>query len=291
LEELRRAGERAGFYVELITTHHINRIAEFDALLIRATTRVNHPTYEAARRAHAEGLVVIDDPWSILRCSNKVYLYERLARARVRQPRSWLFYRGEAWRERHPQLSFPLVLKRPEGSFSTGVFKVASADELDAQLEAQWGEGELLIGQEFLPTAFDWRVGVLEHEPLFACQYFMAPGHWQIYQWSGAPVVEGRPSPLAGDARGVPLSEVPPAVLSAAVRAASLMGEGLYGVDLKVVGEHVYVIEVNDNPNLDRGVEDEVEGVRLYQRVIDALMSKIERAREVEVMRRGPLPH
>ena len=39
---------------------------------------------------------------------------------------------------------------------------------------------DLLLAQKFMPTDFDWRVGVLDGEPLFVCQYQMAQGHWQI---------------------------------------------------------------------------------------------------------------
>src|SRR5262245_37265394 len=35
-------------------------------------------------------------------------------------------------------------------------------------------ETDLLLTQKFLPTEFDWRVGVLAGEPLFVCQYRMA---------------------------------------------------------------------------------------------------------------------
>ena len=33
------------------------------------------------------------------------------------------------------------------------------------------------------------------------------------------------------------------------------MGDGLYGVDLKQTSKGVYVIEVNDNPNIDAGLK------------------------------------
>ena len=31
-----------------------------------------------------------------------------------------------------------------------------------------------------MPTQFDWRVGVLNRQPLYVCQYFMSKNHWQI---------------------------------------------------------------------------------------------------------------
>ena len=40
--------------------------------------------------------------------------------------------------------------------------------------EALFEDTDLLLAQKFMPTDFDWRVGVLDGEPLFVCQYQMA---------------------------------------------------------------------------------------------------------------------
>jgi hypothetical protein len=82
-----KAAETLGVGVECITREDSNRLSEFDALFIRETTNVDHHTYRMARKAAAEGLVVIDDPESILRCSNKVYLAEVLTRHKIPAPR------------------------------------------------------------------------------------------------------------------------------------------------------------------------------------------------------------
>ena len=47
-------------------------------------------------------------------------------------------------------------------------------------------------------------------------------------------------------------------MLNTALKAANLIGDGLYGVDLKQIGKKVYVIEVNANPNIDAGMEDQI---------------------------------
>ena len=52
-------------------------------------------------------------------------------------------------------------------------------------------DSELVLAQEFLYTPFDWRIGVLAGEPLYACKYFMARKHWQIYDHSGNKTREG----------------------------------------------------------------------------------------------------
>jgi hypothetical protein len=88
LRRFESAAEKAGFGVELIDRDDYSRIGEFDALFIRETTYVNHHTFRFAQRAAADGLVVIDDPQSILRCTNKVYLAEALEAHRVPIPRT-----------------------------------------------------------------------------------------------------------------------------------------------------------------------------------------------------------
>ena len=50
-----------------------------------------------------------------------------------------------------------------------------------AGLERLLSRSDLVVVQSFMPTEFDWRVGVFDRQPLFVCRYFMAEGHWQIY--------------------------------------------------------------------------------------------------------------
>jgi len=61
-----------------------------------------------------------------------------------------------------------------------------------------------------------------------------------------------------------------------ALKAANLIGNGLYGVDVKQSGDRFYVIEVNDNPNIDAGVEDAVLKQELYRRIMSVLLRRIE---------------
>src|SRR5205823_14446783 len=83
-----------GMRTEIVGRDAIERLPEFDALFIRDTTRVNHYTYQFARRAANEGLVVIDDPDSTVRATNKVFLYELLSRHRIPLPRSLFVHRA-----------------------------------------------------------------------------------------------------------------------------------------------------------------------------------------------------
>ncbi|MBF2976334.1 RimK family alpha-L-glutamate ligase, partial [Pseudomonas aeruginosa] len=67
-----------------------------------------------------------------------------------------------------------------------------------------------------------------------------------------------------------------PAVLELALEAAGRIGDGLYGVDLKQAGDKVLVIEVNDNPNIDAGIEDGQLGDELYRRILQAFVQRLE---------------
>ena len=61
-----------------------------------------------------------------------------------------------------------------------------------------------------------------------------------------------------------------------ATRASGLIGNGLYGVDLKQVGDRVLVIEVNDNPSIDHGYEDAALGKELYRVIMAEFMRRLE---------------
>ncbi|MFB6317780.1 GNAT family N-acetyltransferase [Saccharicrinis sp. FJH54] len=275
LEKFKAAADRAGFYMEYITKDDINRLSEFDALFIRETTNVNDYTYRFSRTAYAEGLVVIDDPWSILRCSNKIYLYERMVLNRIPIPASRVLAKSQFKAADADALIYPLVLKQPDGSFSKGVSKVHSKEELLESLKILFKKSELIIAQQFLPSEFDWRIGILDGQPLFACKYFMAKGHWQIYNW------KGKKDDMEGMSATMPVSEVPEKVMKVALKGASLMGDGLYGVDLKEVNGEVFLIEINDNPNIDSGIEDVVLKKELYDRIMLSFLNRIELSRNI----------
>ncbi|UJX40746.1 RimK family protein [Desulfovibrio sp. JY] len=269
LKRFVKAAETLGVGVELITKDDSNRLSEFDALFIRETTNVDHHTYRMARKAVAEGLVVIDDPESILRCSNKVYLAEVLTRHKIPAPRTVIAH-CKNLDHILEELSLPCVLKQPDSAFSQGVVLARESDVMMAEARRFLAKSDLVIAQEYLPSDFDWRIGILDRRPLFACKYYMASGHWQILSKDKS----GRD--IYGRVETLPVGKVPRKVISAALKAADAIGDGLYGVDLKQVGDKVYVIEVNDNPNIDAGYEDEVLQDELYLRVVEVFLKRIE---------------
>ena len=268
LAQFIRAARAEGMDAELITARDFGRIAEFDALLIRETTNVNHHTYRFAHRAASEGLVVIDDPDSILRCTNKIYLSELLTRQRIATPASVILSRDELDRAEQ-QLGYPMVLKLPDGAFSTGVFKVGNREAFEAKAAQLFCDSELILAQAYTYTEFDWRIGVLNGEILYACRYYMSRGHWQIVDHSKGKPREGAFDTLLPE-------QVPKNVVRTALKAANAIGRGLYGVDLKQSGNKVLVIEVNDNPNIDAGVEDKVSGIELYRRIMREFIRRLD---------------
>lgn len=276
LQRFKKAAEETGFYTEFITRKDYNRICEYDALFIRETTDVSNYTYQFSRYAYAEGLVVIDDPWSILRCSNKMYLNERMHKGRIHIPKSWLLMKSGSIKQQIQGLVYPIILKKPDSCFSLGVYKVNNREELLETLKVLFSSSDLVIAQEYIRSDFDWRIGIMDGKPLFASKYYMAKDHWQIYNWNSSNI-----NNLAGDFETVPIDAVPPAIVETALKGSSFIGDGLYGVDLKYVDGKVYLIEINDNPNIDADIEDAVLKDDLYRTVMQSFLSRIERARNI----------
>lgn len=273
LKNFFRAAEKIGFYTEFITKEDYSRLTEFDALFIRTTTNVNDYTYQFSRYAYAEGLAVIDDPWSILKCANKIYLSENMKKEGVRTPKTLFLVKGMDYSRITEELDFPIVLKEPDNAFCLGVFKVNNMAELTSTLERVFEKSKLILAQQFVRSDFDWRIGVLDNAPLFACKYYMADKHWQISKWN-----KDRSNCLNGRFETFPIASVPKDVIKTAIKAAAAMGDGLYGVDLKEVDGKVYVIEVNDNPNIDFRVEDRILKKELYSKVMYSLYRRLERS-------------
>ena len=275
LKQFIAVGKDLGIEVDPIYKHDYPRLAEYDGLFIRETTAPDDHTYRFAHKAEREGIVVIDDPTSILRCTNKIYLHDLLRSKKIGVPRSEILYRDDAKQLKSlpEKISFPLVLKIPDGSFSRGVVKVEDVPELERAAAQLFQSTALLIAQEFLYTEYDWRVGVLNHEALYACRYYMSRGHWQIYNHAA------RGAARSGGFDTLAVKDAPPEVVKLALRATSPIGGGLYGVDIKQTRDRLVVIEVNDNPSIDAGVEDGQLGHELYRRIMQEFLRRMERKR------------
>lgn len=270
LQEFKRAAERIGFYVEFLGPEDYRRVTEFDALFLRETTDVNHHTYDFSRYAFAEGLIVIDDPWSILKCSNKVFLYELLHKHDIPIPATRIVTRNNRKDRAFESLPYPLIMKQPDSSFSRGVFKVEDHAAFLDKAKELLKQSDMILIQEYIETTFDWRIGLLHHEVLFACKYHMIPNDFRIVDYDA----EGHE--IESLYEGIDLDDVPAVVLDLAIRSSRLIGDGLYGVDIKQRGDDCYVIEINDNPSIDHGIEDKVLGPALYDKIMREFYRRIE---------------
>ena len=135
----------------------------------------------------------------------------------------------------------------PDSTFSFGVKKAKTEEEAQTFLDDMFKESDLLIAQEYCFTDFDWRIGILDNEVIYVCKYFMAKGHWQIYNWSA------NKSNQEGMFECVPIEQTPTAVLDVAQKVVKRLGPGLFGVDIKEKDGKTMVIEINDCPNIDHG--------------------------------------
>jgi glutathione synthase/RimK-type ligase-like ATP-grasp enzyme len=263
-----KAAEALGIQSSTITRDDYNHVAEYDALFIRETTNVHHHTYRFARTAAIKNPVVMDDPDSILKCTNKVYLAELMEKNNIPVPKTIIVHKDNL-DELPRMLKFPIILKMPDSCLSQGVHKAKNQEELHRLAKDMFSKSDLIIAQEFMPTEYDWRIGIIDGKPFYACRYYMARNHWQITEWKDGNTRHGNHACF-------PLSEVPPKVLSTAVKAAGLIGKGLYGVDMKEIKGKPYVIEINDNPSLDAGVEDNLLKDELYRHVMQVFLNRIQ---------------
>lgn len=271
LKQFEKAAEQLGIATDLVTRKDYIRLPEYDALFIRETTAVDHHTYKFAKRAEAEDMVVVDDPTSILRCTNKIYLADLLSTNRVPTPKTVILNQPneQSLEKLVGDIGFPIILKIPDGSFSRGIVKVESTAELQGEAKKLLQDSALLLAQEFMYTEYDWRIGVFNNKPLYACRYYMVRNHWQIYQHGGAATKSGGFDTL-------PTFEAPKVVLDLAVKATRLIGNGLYGVDIKQAGDRAVVIEVNDNPSIESGIEDQYLGEQLYTEIVSEFLRRME---------------
>ncbi|MEO8933318.1 MAG: RimK family alpha-L-glutamate ligase, partial [Xanthomarina sp.] len=261
--------EKMNIYAEVIEPKDLSRLSSFDALFIRQSTEVNNEAYAFARKAQQEGIALIDYPDAILKCCNKVYMAEALNNANIATPKTVIVHKDNK-NDVLKQVGLPCVLKAPDSTFSFGVKKAKTEEEYHSLVCDMLKESDLIIAQEFCPSDYDWRIGILDDKPFFACKYYMAKDHWQIYNWNAK-----KKDDQDGNADCLAIEDVPKEILDMAIKSAKLMGKGLYGIDIKVVNKKPIVIEINDNPNIDFGVEDRFYGDLIYTEILTAFKNRL----------------
>ena len=241
---------------------------QWDGLFLRCRPRFGNRAHRLAERFWSAGLPVIDSPKDILIDLDKVLQGEIWKKAGLRRPATIIAVEDEADAAAiGAQLGFPVVVKTPDGAFCDGVECAGNVQDLDLLLELLHASHRRLVCQEWIECDYDWRIGVLEGEPLYACKYYRAKGDWRIIKPSINKSVEGRH-------RTISLSDVPPEVTQMAVDAARASGVSLAGVDIKRSSAPV-LIEINANPTIEHGIEDAREGDAVWERIALWFKSRI----------------
>lgn len=273
-----------------VTCGNYERLQElnFDALLIRQTTSLTNAAYKLSCLTARHKIPVIDDPASIEACCDKLEMAMRFANAELPTPNNRAInIRSLNWesinviKKQIAPFGYPVVLKDPGSCFSRGVFKADNEIELIAILRRLQARTPFIQIQEFVPTRFDWRVGILNNRVIYCCQYNMVPGHWQVIKHKDDGTY------IDGSYITIKPSMWPADICSLAIHASACVGTGLYGVDIKETKRGPLVIEVNDNPSIDTGEEDKYGNV--WEAILEhfrRLVSKGERLHYVPDTRR-----
>lgn len=268
-----KAGTELGVECSIIGKEDYIHLNDYDGLFIRETTDIDNHTFKFAIKAETLGLDVIDDPGSIRKCCDKVFQSNLYYDHNVPTPQTEWVFRGNknSLYTLPDRLSYPIVLKVPNSSFSRGVVKVNNWEELVMETNILFHQSDVLIAQEYVYTPFDWRIGIIGGEPLFVCKYFMSRGHWQIYNHSkDAEEKSGRFETML-------VEDAPKEIVDLALSTAALIGDGFYGVDIKDKDGRLVVIEVNDNPSVESEIEDLRLGDALYKHIIREFIDRRER--------------
>jgi len=269
LQNFKLAAEEAGQEFSFLFREDISEIPKYNAVFIRATTDPLYTSYIVSKTAWTLGLKVIDDPESIQICANKIHQYALFEKFGVPYISTVFLNRDELHHKKitdiFDALGKPVVIKAPYTSFSRYVEKAACETSFRDVAKRFFKKSDVLAVQKFLPTAFDWRVGVLNDEVLYVCKYMIPKGRWK----HGAKL-RGKPTFIWGRTVSMKKQNAPMRLKDVALKACRVVGKGLYGVDIKEVDGDYVVVEVNDNPSIYAGYED-LRDKDLYQKIITYL--------------------
>jgi glutathione synthase/RimK-type ligase-like ATP-grasp enzyme len=269
LQNFKQAAEQSGNEFSFLYRENIADIPKYNAVFIRATTDPLFTSYIVSKTAWELGLKVIDDPESIQICANKIHQYELFEKYNVPRIPTMFLNKDELHHKKINEifdvLGKPVVIKAPYTSFSRYVEKAACETSFREVAKRFFKKSDVLAIQKFTPTEFDWRVGVLNNEVLYVCKYMIPKGKWK----HGAKL-RGKPTVIWGRTVSLQKKDMPPKLREVALKACSVVGKGLYGVDIKEVNGEYVVVEVNDNPSIYAGYEDSMDR-DIYQRIISYL--------------------
>ena len=270
LQCFKQTAEQMGHEFNFMFRSGLSEIPKYDAVFIRATTDPLYTAYVVSRTAWVLGLRVVDNPESIRICANKIHQYKLFEKYDVPHIPT-LFLNKEEFHHRQIEEIFelfgkPVVIKAPYTSFSRYVEKVSCETSFREVAKRFFRRSDYIVVQKFMPSRFDWRVGVLNGEVLYVCKYMMPKG-----KWKHGVKRRGKPSFIWGRTVTLKRDNAPQRLKETALKACSVIGKGLYGVDIKEVNGDYVVVEVNDNPSIYRGQED-LRDKDIYEKIIRFLV-------------------
>jgi glutathione synthase/RimK-type ligase-like ATP-grasp enzyme len=269
LQNFKNAAELQGQEFHFLFREDISDVSKYDAVFIRATTDPLNTAYVVSKTAWELGIRVIDDPESITICGNKIHQYALFEKYNVPRIPTLFLSKDELHHQKisdiFDELGKPVVIKAPYTSFSKYVEKAACETSFRDVAKRFFKKSDVLAIQKFTPTEFDWRVGVLNNDVLYVCKYMIPKGKWK----HGAKL-RGKPTVVWGRTVALRKETIPTRLREVALKACSVVGKGLYGVDIKEVDGEYVVVEVNDNPSIYAGYEDQKDK-DLYAKIINYL--------------------
>lgn len=271
LFNFRQAALELGHHLDFLLKNDVKYLKNYDAVFIRALTDPLNASYIVSRIAELNGIRVLDRSSDIRVCSDKINMYTHLKKAGVPMPRTEFLDHEELSdgnaKDFFESMGIPLVLKAPNSSFSAFVEKVSTPDEFVRVGKKFLRRADIIVVQQYIPSRFDWRVVLLDGKVISIVKYIMKENAWKIVDHDH----DGKL--LMCDTQGMDIGEVDPKLLEVALLAGNSIGKGLYGVDIKEVDNEYFVIEVNDNPNIDEGLEDS-KSPRIYEWIIRYLVGE-----------------
>jgi len=270
LQNFQSTAQKMGHSFDFLFREGISEIPKYDAVFIRATTDPLFTSYVVSKTAEELGKKVVDDPESIQICGNKIHLYDLFKKYDVPHIPTLFINKEDMHHKRLVEvfetLGKPIVVKAPYTSFSKYVEKVACETSFRDVAKRYFRKSDMLAVQTFMPSAFDWRVGVLNRQTLYVCKYMIPKGRWK----HGAKR-RGKPTFVWGRTVALKTENAPAKLKEVALKACNVIGSGLYGVDIKEFNGNYVVVEVNDNPSIYAGYEDS-RNKDLYGKIIQYLV-------------------
>ena len=184
---------------------------------------------------------------------NKYLALQALYAAGVRIPESILIASRSKSEEPTDYLSPPLVMKLLSGTQGIGVMRVRDAKEAGPIIDTLSELDQMICLQKFLPNpGEDIRIFLTGEKIVAAMKRIAAPNEWRSNIHIGGHGIPHKPSEKE---------------IEAAIKAAKAVGVEIAGVDLILVENQPYVIEVNASPGF-RGLL-EATGVNAARAIAD----------------------